>query len=848
MAAAAAPGHAAFVDIGFDVPLLGVSAVAWGDYDGDGDLDLVLTGSQNPPSPLLARALIFRNDAGAFTDINAGLTGLSQAALAWGDYDGDGDLDLVTCGDSDPDAPEVPTTRLYRNDGGAFTSLGAAGLPDIDRGDLAWGDYDNDGDLDVLVTGFYNVPANGILAAVYRNDGGTFVDAGVGLGAVFASSAAWGDYDADGDLDIALSGTTGSVRVASVYRNDAGTFTDIAAGLAGVSNGDLGWVDFDGDGDLDLMTTGDNGVTPSTALYRNNAGFTPVAAGFPGASRGFAWGDYDNDGDPDLALTGIGPTPSESRVYRNDGGAFVDIAAGLESARGCSPAWGDFDHDGDLDLLVAGGDFSGVRRIYRNTGVAANTPPSAPGNLRATACPLGEIAFSWDPSADAETPQAALTYNLRVGTTFGGNQVLTCHADVISGRRRVPADGNAGASTTHVLRLPPGTYSWSVQAVDAALEGSDFAPVRVVNGFVVDGAKDAGYGAALAVQGVQTAFGDNALGQVDFANGSELDEAFGRLDGCTLRLLLTGNLESNFNKLELFFDTMPGGQLRLRGDNPNVDFNGLNRMGDDGSGNGLTFDFAFEPDYWIGLTGGDTGGGVYRMFGNWAELLTTGGGVGRFLGGTGAGSDGVLFGGDNPTGILATVDNSNLAGVGAGTGAQSGAGVATGVELAIPLEAIGSPAGCFTVCAFVNGAAHDFVSNQVLGSLLPPHDSFGEPRTVDFSRQDGDQYFTVCPASAGVKGPAAPPDVRRLSVRPNPMRAVSLVRFELPAAGEATLEVFNVQGRRVRRVASGWFEAGPHQALWSGADDAGRALPSGVYFVRLEAAGEREVRRVALRR
>jgi flagellar hook assembly protein FlgD len=80
------------------------------------------------------------------------------------------------------------------------------------------------------------------------------------------------------------------------------------------------------------------------------------------------------------------------------------------------------------------------------------------------------------------------------------------------------------------------------------------------------------------------------------------------------------------------------------------------------------------------------------------------------------------------------------------------------------------------------------------------------------------------------------------------MRAVSLVRFELPAAGEATLEVFNVQGRRVRRVASGWFEAGPHQALWSGADDAGRALPSGVYFVRLEAAGEREVRRVALRR
>ncbi len=261
---------------------------------------------------------------------------------------------------------------------------------------------------------------------------------------------------------------------------------------------------------------------------------------------------------------------------------------------------------------------------------------------------------------------------------------------------------------------------------------------------VIDGSLDADY-RVLAVQDTQTGFGDNNLGQVDYANGSELDVAYGVVKDGWLYLLLAGNLESNFNKLEIFFDTRPGGQNRLRGDNPDVDFNGLNRMGDDGSGNGLTFDPDFEADFWVGVTGG---GAPYRLYANYAELGSPG--VGLYLGNTGAVSDGTLVDGNNPFGIRVTINNSNTGGVTGGTGAGDGSGVTTGVELAIPLNAIGNPTGPFKVCVFINGLSHDYLSNQVLAGI-GGGGNLGEPRLVNFGNIPGEQYFWV-PVSYSISG------------------------------------------------------------------------------------------------
>jgi len=297
-----------------------------------------------------------------YFDIGAGLPGIDGCSVAWGDYDADGDLDLLLTGLSGEGAG-VPGSWLYRNDGGdVFTAI-ASGLPGVYVGSVAWGDYDNDGDLDILLTG---MTADGDrIARVYRNDGmGTFADIVAGLPGINYGSGAWGDCDNDGDLDILLTGQTSGGPIARVYRNGDGAFSDIGAGLPGALRSSAAWGDYDNDGDLDILIAGSRIPpygNPFTHVYRNGGegSFTDIDAELPGVVRGaVAWGDYDGDGDLDIVLTGDTLIPTEgysiTQVYRNDGGVFTDIAAGLLGVRNSSTEWGDCDNDGRLDLLLTG--------------------------------------------------------------------------------------------------------------------------------------------------------------------------------------------------------------------------------------------------------------------------------------------------------------------------------------------------------------------------------------------------------------------------------------------------------------------------------------------------------------
>lgn len=257
-----------------------------------------------------------------------------------------------------------------------------------------------------------------------------------------------------------------------------------------------------------------------------------------------------------------------------------------------------------------------------------------------------------------------------------------------------------------------------------AASGAAFA------GSGVSGVWQSAYGAPLALQAAPTGFGDSNLGVIDWANGSELNGLFCFVSGGNLNLLFTGNLESNFNKFELFIDHKAGGQNQLRSDNPDVDFNGLNRMA------GLTFDTGFEPDTWISLTGGDAGG--YKRFASAAELLTGGGGFGSYIG-EGLAGVGGLTGGNNFLGLDLTINNSNVAGV-----PGDPLSALTGIEISIPLASLGIlSADGVKVAAFINGSGHDFVSNQVLGSLPADFGNLGEPSQINFSNYDGLQYVTL---------------------------------------------------------------------------------------------------------
>jgi uncharacterized repeat protein (TIGR01451 family) len=341
------------------------SSVDWGDYDGDGDLDILLTGRDRYYDPL---TVVYQNTGGAFTAAYTDtLLDLYHSSAAWGDYDNDGDLDILLTGTDGA----TPLALVYENTGSGFTEVTGWSLTGVYDGSAAWGDYDNDGDLDFLTTGFDDTD---VVAHVYQNTGSGFVTdtvASENLTGVYDGSAAWGDYDDDGDLDILLTGD----HLAAVYRNTgSGFIIDTAASqdLPDVYLGSSGvWGDYDNDGDLDVLLTGFNMGYRAEVYENTNGRFSLYTDSLTGVVNGSAaWGDYDNDGDLDILLTGSNNEGPLAEVYENEGDGFrpTEAAHYLTDVDRGSAAWGDYDDDGNLDILLTGEDRDGnrVAKVYEN--------------------------------------------------------------------------------------------------------------------------------------------------------------------------------------------------------------------------------------------------------------------------------------------------------------------------------------------------------------------------------------------------------------------------------------------------------------------------------------------------
>ena len=287
---------------------------------------------------------------------------------AWGDYDNDGYPDLAV-------ADEVGEfNHLYHNNGNGTFYLVTEGTIASDPGTSsapAWGDYDNDGDLDLFVSNF-DPPRD----YFYRNEGdGHFTKVTQGAWVTDSSrgvGAAWGDYDNDGFLDLYVANSWGQNNF--LYRNNGdGTMALITSGPPVTSGGNshgCAWSDYDGDGDLDLFVVGGNGQNDQQFLNNADGSFTRVTTGHlvnsGGQGIGISCADYDNDGDLDLLVTGWGV--NENRLYRNDGAVELTFMGSLEAvgAQSVNAAWGDYDNDGYLDLFIANYDRDNF--LYHNNG------------------------------------------------------------------------------------------------------------------------------------------------------------------------------------------------------------------------------------------------------------------------------------------------------------------------------------------------------------------------------------------------------------------------------------------------------------------------------------------------
>jgi len=350
-----------FVDVTDEagVPGTGVgNGVAFADYDNDGDLDIYVSAD---PHDILYR----NNGDGTFEDVTAA-AGISVrgdgVAVAFGDHDNDGDLDLYVAVNDGWDI-------FFQNDGdGVFQDITReVKINNPNRARSAtFADFDNDGFLDIYVA---NENAANIL---YKNrNGETFQNVAQIMNVAHwgpGRCSVWGDYDNDGDLDLYVT-NKGAPNI--LYRNDVIGFKDVTedAGVGGPGDSTgVSFADYDNDGDLDIYVGSDG----QSFLYRNNGDgtFRDVAANAGVAHVGEAtpaFADYDNDRDLDLY---VAVWKGRAVLYRNNGdGTFEDATqeAGLGAlGNGWSAIFGDYDGDGDLDIYASYTTRSNI--LYQNNG------------------------------------------------------------------------------------------------------------------------------------------------------------------------------------------------------------------------------------------------------------------------------------------------------------------------------------------------------------------------------------------------------------------------------------------------------------------------------------------------
>lgn len=369
--------------------------VAAGDYDDDGYVDLfVIRGDAGAN-------LLYRNkgdgtfeDKAAFAEVDDTMKG---CGAVFADYDGDGDLDLlVTAFENEP-------SKLYSNDGdGTFTDKSADfALTRENNVSASFGDYDRDGDLDAFVTHWTlpKITHRTVDEHLWRNNGdGTFTDVGQAAGVTAhpnpdtdkTFTPNFTDIDNDGWLDITIASDFGDSQV---FLNDgaSGTFTNVTdPGVITDQNGMGATVcDYDFDGDFDWYVTSIYNPAENrngNRFYRNKDGVGNVFEDVTDATgtRIGHWGwaascqDFDNDGDEDLFhVNGFNQPLFETDPARlfvsNGAGVFTEDSATRnidDTGRGLGVVSFDYDRDGDLDIFISNN--QQAPKLYRNDGLTEN--------------------------------------------------------------------------------------------------------------------------------------------------------------------------------------------------------------------------------------------------------------------------------------------------------------------------------------------------------------------------------------------------------------------------------------------------------------------------------------------
>lgn len=550
-------GDGTFDKVEHPFPHLHAGGIAWLDYDNDGNLDVFICGEMdgepdgdgNPQN--IQYSGLWRNLGesenydfeeafpGEFVYFKTNSNNNSSRIVAAGDYNNDGWVDIVIQGWSSEVGDRV--VYLYRNVAGNYFSheefpvAGNKPFVPMNGGTVAWGDFNNDGYLDLLTCGY--VSNNDFYKTYYDV---SFIDDGRGTGD-------------DGNV---LTCGIGIIYI----NNGNGTFADpseaprLTQTFPYGEDGEAAWGDYNNDGHLDFYATGYawwKDIGWDIGLYENKKDGTierhscNTSGLSQTQSNTMAWGDVNNDGFEDVVVT----NSHNTAVFFNKSGDgtfskyefLIEVNGQQQTAdhNGGTICLVDFDNDNDLDVFWNGygGDLS-RNRLLRNDldteeGLPVNQAPTLPTNLKAVT--EGETTtFTWDASTDDLTPTAAINYNLFVKQ--GDVVMMVLPADLNTGRLKVN-DGLAPiSSTSYKISGLEGEYSWGVQAIDNAKNGSKFA---LVGGSSID---NPGYLSSIRIEGKKNAIEINTPAALEgdirvyTLSGAQVYGKSGSIDNTTLYL------------------------------------------------------------------------------------------------------------------------------------------------------------------------------------------------------------------------------------------------------------------------------------------------------------------------
>ncbi|MBK8553403.1 MAG: VCBS repeat-containing protein [Ignavibacteria bacterium] len=260
-----------FTKMNFDFINVHSGSVSWTDYDNDTKQDVFITGIN---SEGIVISKLYKNNGFGFNEVSTPFHSLYNSSYEFYDLDNDGDLDVLFSGQSAENKNSY-ISKIFINNNGIFNES-ANNIPSVSKGSVSWGDFDADGFPDFVMNG--ESKDGNRLMIMHNNHDGTFIQHSADIPGIAFGKVLWADFDNDGLLDIILTGNLqGNFNgIVKIYRNDNGNFIEVNNDLPGIINGNVAEGDYDNDFKLDIIFTGHDPVTNKNicSVYRNIVNIT----------------------------------------------------------------------------------------------------------------------------------------------------------------------------------------------------------------------------------------------------------------------------------------------------------------------------------------------------------------------------------------------------------------------------------------------------------------------------------------------------------------------------------------------------------------------------------------------